>query len=126
MEEYKIAMEGWKKGEEMRRAENVARHKEWEQEVQTWKQSPKPRGKQPLLGKLKKVQSKPTYPTNVVADEDQVSPPPGRFASDCLTKRNRMLPMRVTVMRDTSHITLLRGVVRRGFGAILVRMVWGR
>lgn len=73
MERYKTAMEGWKKGEEARKAWNVARHEEWENEVQAWKGLPKPKGKRPLLGQLKKAGSKPTYPTNVIADEDKVS-----------------------------------------------------
>jgi hypothetical protein len=74
MGEYKIAMEEWKKGEETRKAWNVVRHDEWEKEVQVWKESPKPKGKRPLLGKLKTAGPRPTHPTNVVADEDEVSP----------------------------------------------------
>ena len=74
MEEYKAAMEGWRKGEEVRKAWNFARHKEWEREVQTWKELPKPRGKWPLLGELKKAELKPTRPTNIIPDNDEVSP----------------------------------------------------
>ena len=73
MEEHKIMMEEWKRGEEVRKAWNVARRKEWENEVNVWKNSPKPRGKQPLLGKLKKAEPKPARPTNVLVDKDEVS-----------------------------------------------------
>ena len=73
VEEHKAAMDEWKKGEEMRKAWNVAQHEEWEQEVQVWKDSPKPKGKRPLLGKLKKAEPKPTHSTNTAADDDKVS-----------------------------------------------------
>ena len=73
MGEYKIVMEEWKKGEEARKAWNVAQHERWEKEVQVWKKLPKPKGKQLLLGKLEKAEPKPTRPTNVAADESEVS-----------------------------------------------------
>jgi hypothetical protein len=60
----------WKKGEEARKVWNVARREEWEKEVQAWKELPKPRGKRPLLGNLKKAEPKPSHPANVVADDD--------------------------------------------------------
>jgi len=74
MEEYKTAMEEWKKSEEARKAQAITRHEEWEKEVEAWKGLPKPRGKRPLLGKLKKAEPKPTHPTNVIANGDEVSP----------------------------------------------------
>jgi len=73
MEGHKIMMEEWKKGEEVRKAWNVARHEEWEKEVSMWKDSPKPKGKRPLLGKLRKAEPKPARPSNVPVDEDEVS-----------------------------------------------------
>ena len=73
MEGHKVVMEEWKKSEEVRKAWNIARHEEWEKEVNVWKDLPKPKGKRPLLGKLKKAEPKPTRPTNVLADEDEVS-----------------------------------------------------
>jgi len=73
VEQHKAAMDEWKEGEEMRKAWNIAQHEEWEKEVQAWKDSPKPKGKRPLLGKLKKAEPKPTRPTNPLADDDEVS-----------------------------------------------------
>ena len=107
MEEYKIAMEEWKKSEEVRRAWNVTRCDDWEKEVQAWTKLPKPRGKQPLLGKLRKPEPKPTHPTNVAVDEDEVSV---RFeetwCSTYLTTRDRVSPTtKVTVTHDTVNRT---------------------
>ena len=73
MEEHRFAMEEWKRSEEARKALNVARHEEWEREVQAWKELPKPRGKRPLLGNLRKAEPKPTRLTGVAADENEVS-----------------------------------------------------
>ena len=79
MYEHKILMGEWKTGEEMRKAWNITRHGEWEKEVQMWKDAPKLRGKWPLFGKVKKADPKPTRPSNVVADEDEVSLARGNF-----------------------------------------------
>ena len=73
MEEYKLAMEEWKRSEEARKAWNNVRRKEWENEVAAWKELPKPKGKQPLLGKLRKAEPKPVRPTNVMVEADEVS-----------------------------------------------------
>ena len=79
MEGHRVAMEEWKEVEDARKAWNVMRHGEWEEEIQAWKELPKPKGKRPLLGKLKKADPKPTRPTNVIADEDEVSLAGGNF-----------------------------------------------
>ena len=68
-----------------------------------WKELPKPRGKQPLLGHLKKAEPKPSHPTNVAADDDEVSIQfEGTQCGRYLTTQDRAwLMMRVTVTRDT-------------------------
>ena len=124
MEEYRIAMEGWKKGEEARKVWNATRREEWGKEVQTWKGLPKPKGKQPLLGKLNKAKPKPIHPTSVAADEDEVRPPWESFASRCLTRSNRTLLTTVTVTCDTRRVTLFRGVTGCKFGAVPVWTLW--
>ena len=48
-----------------------------------WKDSPKPKGKWPLLGKLKKAKPKPTCPSNVLADKDEVSLGGGASQAKC-------------------------------------------
>ena len=102
MEEYRVAMEEWKKGEEVRKAWNDLRRKEWEREVEAWKERPKPKGKKPLLGKLGKAEPKPTRPTNPTVDVNEVSFSLEESASRYLTFRGRTprTTLRVTTRRD--------------------------
>ena len=72
MENHKLAMEGWKRSEEVRKAWNNAWRREWENEVAAWKELPKPKGKQPLLGELRRPDPKPARPTNVAVEADEV------------------------------------------------------
>ena len=102
MGEYRIAVEEWKKSEEMRKVQNAVQHDEWEKEVQVWKDLPKPTGKRPLLGKPKKAEPKPTHPSNVAVDEDEVSLFRGHIMSRDLTMRDRVpTTRRVTVTHDS-------------------------
>ena len=101
MGDYKVAMEEWKKNEEARKVFNLSRHREWEDEVRVWKESPKPRGKRPLLGKPKKAEIKPTHPTNIVADEDEVRSELRTACGQNLTMSDRVpTTRRVTVTCD--------------------------
>ena len=73
MEEYKVAMDEWKRCEEVRKTWSNIWCREWENEVAAWKELPKPKRKQPLLGKLRKAEPKSAHPMNIVVGVDEVS-----------------------------------------------------